>query len=93
MAKWTNSAKAEWKTYGIRLREALKGSEADVAEVEEDLKRHVDEEAHASGLTIIDGDWLRQTLGRIGNLEIPERTPQASPPIIVKPEAWASSST
>ena len=80
MAKWTNAAKAEWKTYGIRLREALKGSEADVAEVEEDLKRHVDEEAHASGLTIIDGDWLRQTLGRIGHLEIPERTPQASPP-------------
>jgi len=80
MAKWTNSAKAEWKTYGIRLREALKGSEADVAEVEEDLKRHVDEEAHAYGLTIIDGDWLRQTLGRIGNLEVPENTPQTALP-------------
>ena len=78
MAKWTNSAKAEWKTYGIRLREALKESEADLAEVEEDLKRHVDEEAHASGLTIVDGDWLRQTLGRIGNLEVHDKTSQAS---------------
>lgn len=78
MAKWTNSAKAEWKTYGIRLRETLDDSEADVAEVEEDLKRHVDEEAHAAGLTIIDGDWLRQTLGRIGTLEIPDKEEDVS---------------
>lgn len=78
MAKWTNAAKAEWKTYGIRLRKTLDGSEADVAEVEEDLKRHVDEEAHAEGVAIVDGDWLRQTLGRIGNLEIPEDALQDS---------------
>ena len=44
MAKWTESAKAEWKAYSQRLRNQLNGSEADVAEVEEDLKRHVDEE-------------------------------------------------
>lgn len=87
MAKWTNSAKSEWKTYGIRLREALNGSEADVVEVEEDLKRHVDEEAHASGLTIIDGEWLRQTLGRIGQLEISQTTPQSTTPPVQKPVA------
>jgi len=37
MAKWTESAKAEWKAYGQRLRNQLNGSEADSAEVEEDI--------------------------------------------------------
>ncbi len=68
MAKWTESAKAEWKAYGQRLRKQLNGSEADAAEVEEDLKRHVDEEIHSAGLTVLDADQLKSILTRIGDL-------------------------
>ncbi len=74
MAKWTESAKAEWKAYSQRLRNQLKGSEADAAEVEEDLKRHVDEEIHAKGFTVIDAEQLRSILIRLGELEIPEES-------------------
>ena len=69
MAKWTESAKTEWKAYGQRLRNQLNGSEADSAEVEEDIKRHVDEEMHATGLTVVDAEQLRSILTRIGELE------------------------
>ncbi|MBL6842621.1 MAG: PEP-CTERM sorting domain-containing protein [Verrucomicrobiae bacterium] len=74
MAKWTESAKAEWKAYGQRLRNQLNGSEADSAEVEEDIKRHVDEEMHATGLTVVDAEQLRSILTRIGELETPQET-------------------
>ncbi len=74
MAKWTESAKAEWKAYGQRLRKQLNGSEADSAEVEEDIKRHVDEEIHATGLTVVDAEQLRSILTRIGELETPQET-------------------
>jgi len=72
MAKWTESAKAEWKAYGQRLRNQLNGSEADSAEVEEDIKRHVDEEIHATGLPVVDAEQLRLILTRIGELETPQ---------------------
>ena len=74
MAKWTESAKAEWKAYSQRLRNQLNGSEADAAEVEEDLKRHVDEEIHAKGFTVIDALQLRSILTQLGELEIPQET-------------------
>ena len=74
MAKWTESAKTEWKAYSQRLRNQLDGSEADVAEVEEDLKRHVDEEIHVNGFTVIDAEQLRSILTRIGELEVPVET-------------------
>jgi hypothetical protein len=72
MAQWTESAKAEWRTYSQRLKESLLGSEADAAEVEEDVRRHVDEEIHAAGLTVVDGAWLRQALNRMGDLASPD---------------------
>jgi hypothetical protein len=74
MAKWTESAKTEWKAYSQRLRNQLNGTEADAAEVEEDLKRHVDEEIHAQGLTVIDAEQLRSILTRLGELEVPEES-------------------
>lgn len=71
MTEWTPSAKAELERYFARVRPGLAGSGADAAEVEEDLKRHIDEEIATARLKTVTEDDVRRILARIGEPEPP----------------------
>ena len=66
MTQWTDSAKAKLEQYLAQMRRSLAGSGADVSEVAEDLRRHVEEEAVARKLTIVTERDVAQILARIG---------------------------
>jgi len=53
MIEWTTSAREELERYFARLRSGLQSSGADAAEVEDDLRRHIDEEAAAARLKAV----------------------------------------
>jgi hypothetical protein len=66
MSQWTDSARARLEEFLTRTREALAASGADVNEVIEDLRRHVEEEAAARKLAIVTEQDLAQILARVG---------------------------
>lgn len=66
MIEWTPSAKEELDRYVSRVRGRLEASGADAAEVVEDLKRHIDEEAAAARLSAVTEEKVRGILARMG---------------------------
>ncbi len=63
MIEWTDSAKAELKRYLAHVHERLEQSGADPGEVEDDLLRHINEEAAAAGLAVV----TREDVVRLGD--------------------------
>lgn len=66
MSQWTESARAKLEDYLARQRQKLASSGADVNEVTEDLRRHVEQEAAARNLTIVTEQDVAQILARVG---------------------------
>lgn len=75
MSQWTESARAKLEQYLTGTRESLAASGADVNEVTEDLRRHVEEEVAALNLTTVTEQDVAQILARIG---APEAGPVGS---------------
>jgi hypothetical protein len=71
MSQWTDAAKAKLEDYLERMRPSLTTSGADVNEVTEDLRRHVNEEVTARKLTIVTEQDVAQILAQIGTPEAP----------------------
>ena len=83
MNQWTDSAKARLEDYLARTRASFAASGADVDEVVEDLRRHVEEEAAARKLAVMTEQDVAQILARIGAADAPVAAPgpsMASPP-------------
>ncbi len=78
MVEWTTSARAELERYCALVRPQLETAGADAAEVEDDLRRHIDEEALAGRLKAITEDDVRRILARVGTPNLP-REPNATP--------------
>jgi hypothetical protein len=70
MSQWTESAKAKLERYLAEIRESLAASGADVNEVTDDLRRHVEEEVAAHKLTAVTEQDVAQILARIGAPEV-----------------------
>ena len=90
MTQWTETARRTLDDYCNRSKAALAGTGADTNEVIEDLRRHVDEEIRAAGLTVVTEDDIRRILGRVGEPK-PEKerqamTPPTSPPVSPAPK-------
>jgi hypothetical protein len=66
MTQWTETARRSLDEYCARSKAALGGTGADGDEVIDDLRRHVDEEIRAAGLTVVTEDDIRRILGRVG---------------------------
>src|SRR5262245_40460506 len=79
MTNWTSSAKNRLETYFIHIRADLQASGVDVAEVTEDLRRHIEQEAAALNLAVVTDQDVGNILGRIGALES-GRVLKAPPP-------------
>ncbi|MBI4325385.1 MAG: hypothetical protein HY674_08990 [Chloroflexi bacterium] len=76
MTPWTAAAKEELERYFKQVRVSVAASGADAAEVIEDLRRHLDEEAVAARLVMVTEEDARRQLARIGTPELisaPER--------------------
>jgi hypothetical protein len=82
MIQWTDTARRTLEDYCTRSRAALAGTGADGDEVIDDLRRHVDEELRAAGLTVVTEDDIRRILNRVGE-----------PGAAVEPKAAAVEST
>ena len=50
MIEWTESAQAAWTAHEEQLQVRLEDSEADAQEVAQDVRSHIEEEAHKAGL-------------------------------------------
>ena len=93
MTPWTAAAKEELERYFRQVRVSVVASGADAAEVIEDLRRHLDEEAVAAKLVMVTEEDARRLLARIGTPELiaaPEGK-RFSPAGIEtkKPEEWS----
>jgi len=66
MTQWTETARRSLDEYCARSKAALAGTGADADEVIDDLRRHVDEEIRAAGLTVVTEGDLRRILHRVG---------------------------
>lgn len=64
--EWTTAAKQELDRHLETARAGLEGSGADPAEVVEDLRRHVQEEARAAKLAVVTDLDVRRILARLG---------------------------
>ncbi|MDP3543447.1 MAG: VIT domain-containing protein [Elusimicrobiota bacterium] len=64
--EWTAAAKDELDRHMESARSGLEGSGADPAEVVEDLRRHVQEEALISKLSVVTDHDVRRILARLG---------------------------
>lgn len=71
MRTWTAAAREELEQYFGRVRPALEASGADVAEVIDDLRRHLEQEAAISQLEVVTEQDVRRLLARIGAPEPP----------------------
>ena len=81
MSEWTPSAQAELDRYLARVRAGAQNEGADAGEVAEDLRRHVQEEAAASGLSIVTEEDVRRITARLGVPEPPSpQTPADASP-------------
>jgi hypothetical protein len=77
MSQWTQSARAKLEEYFARMRQTLQASGADVNEVVEDLRRHVEEEVTALKLVAVTEQDVGHILTRIGPPEAALATPPA----------------
>ena len=77
MSQWTDSARAKLEEYLGRMRQTLAASGADINEVTEDLRRHVEQEAAARKLAIITEQDVAQILARVG---LPDGSLTGAPP-------------
>jgi hypothetical protein len=66
MTQWTETARRILDEYCARSRAALAGTGADADEVMDDVRRHVDEEIRAAGLTVVTEGDIRRILDRVG---------------------------
>jgi len=66
MNNWTSSAKSRLEAYFTQIRADLEASGVDVAEVTEDLRRHIEQEAAALNLAVVTEQDVGNILGRIG---------------------------
>ena len=66
MIEWTESARRTLDEYCARSRAALAGTGADADEVIDDLRRHVEEEVRAAGLTVVAESDIQRILTRVG---------------------------
>lgn len=64
--EWTDAAKKELDRHMEGARSGLEGTGADPSEVVEDLRRHVQEEALSSKLSIVTDQDVRRILARLG---------------------------
>ena len=69
MIEWTESAQAAWTAHEEQLKVRLEDSEADAQEVAQDVRSHIEEEAHKAGLRVIDAAWLESLLRRMEDQE------------------------
>jgi hypothetical protein len=77
MSEWTETARKTLNEYCARSRQLLEGTGADADEVIEDLRRHVDEEIRASGLSVVTDDAIRRILAKVGEPAVSEATRSA----------------
>src|SRR4051812_14059877 len=75
MNHWTDTARRTLEEYCQRTRDNLRGSGADVEEVVDDLRRHIDEEGRATQLSTVTEEDVRRILGRIGETSM-QRDPE-----------------
>ena len=71
MNQWSNSARKKLEDYFARARTTIQASGADVNEVIEDLRRHVDEEIARLKLAVVTEQDVGHILTRIGAPEAP----------------------
>lgn len=78
--EWTTAAKEELDRHLDGARAGLEGSGADPAEVVEDLRRHVQEEARAAKLAVVTDLDVRRILARLGPVtpDAGEKAPSVS---------------
>ncbi len=69
MIEWTESAQAAWAAHEEQLQVRFEDSEADAQEVAQDVRSHIEEEAHKAGLRVIDAAWLESLLNRMEDQE------------------------
>lgn len=90
MKNWTSSAQQRLEEYFARIRGDLQASGADVEEVTEDLRRHVQQEAASLRLGVVTEADVGTILGRIGAPEglgvLDRPSPKASPAMTGKTE-------
>ena len=77
MIEWTESAQAAWTAHEEQLKVRLEDSEADAQEVAQDVRSHIEEEAHKADLRVIDAAWLESLLKRMEDQE--DRRPEKQP--------------
>ncbi|HYG36196.1 MAG TPA: VIT domain-containing protein [Clostridia bacterium] len=84
MNQWTDPARAKLEDYLSQMRQKLASSGADINEVTDDLKRHIEEEVSSRRLGVVTEQDVGQILARIGTPEQatavaePEPTPVAN---------------
>lgn len=95
MIAWTPAARAELDRHWAAARDRLVASGADLAEVRDDLQRHVEEEALARGLTTLTVEDVRSLLARLGPAPdpgpadpSPGTTPAPAPPPSRPASVW-----
>jgi hypothetical protein len=66
MITWTDTARRSLEEYCQRTRKNLRGSGADIEEVVDDLRRHVEEEIRAAKLSVVTEEDVRRILARVG---------------------------
>ena len=76
MNQWTESARGALEAYFVKTRKSLASSGADINEVIDDLRRHVDQEIAASRLTVVTEQDVKQILARVGSPELAEAPPE-----------------
>lgn len=79
MTTWTKAATDELESYFTLLRPSLLADGADPAEVIEDLRRHVQQEARAGGFEVVTEADVRRLLSRIGAPTLPAGANAAAP--------------
>ncbi len=84
MSNWTQLAKAEWEDYCAKMRASLAGTEADPAEVIDDLKRHLDAEIARAGLQVVTVEDVQRLIRQFGG-PTPESSQPSSPAPSVPP--------
>ena len=87
MNPWTESARSALEAYFAKTRKSLESSGADVNEVIDDLRRHVEQEIAASRLTVVTEQDVRQILARVGS---PEPVERGAPKSIPRPDQQQS---
>src|ERR1041385_5146815 len=86
MIEWTETARRTLDDYCARTKAAVDGTGADANEVIDDLRRHIDEEVQAAGLTVVTEESIRRILARLGEPGASVERKTTAPPAPVPPE-------